>query len=432
MVIAAKPRNEEERLEALYSYDILNTPPDLAFDRIMQLAVQLCGTQYGVISLIDKEQLLFKAKRGIGVWASQRDLSFCSHAILQPTKPLLVTDAKKDVRFHDNPFVEGEPHVRSYLGCPLVNSEGYALGVICVFDSQPKEMSEEQVAALEALAAQVVTELELRKKIKGLQQAVQIIDKQNEALDRINETRAKLMSIVSHDVRNALSGLKSVITLFHEGDFSVEETVALVHQSEEEVDVSIEVLENLLKWSSSQLNSEGLHLQDINPHALAEEILTNSREALLGKNNVALNAIAPDFFIQADKEVLRFVFRNLVGNANKFCEGGDIKLQCETTEEGYTFSVSDTGMGMDEDRLARLFQYRPHTPQLGTRGEKGAGIGLQLCQDLLKKHAGNIKVKSKKGMGTTFSFFLPKDIHQVQSVSSANKSSVQNQHTRVA
>lgn len=144
---AERPVDESARLEALRGYGILDTPPEALYEEIAKLAAHVCGVPVSAISLIDEDRQWFKAIFGMDAEESPRDDAFCAHTILEDDV-MVVEDATTDRRFADNPFVLSDPRIRFYAGAPLVTSEGHALGALCVIDTQPRQLSPEQVDAL--------------------------------------------------------------------------------------------------------------------------------------------------------------------------------------------------------------------------------------------------------------------------------------------
>ena len=168
MIAPKIPANEQERLQALYDYDVLDTLPEKDFDYLTQIAAQICDTPISLITLIDASRQWFKSNHGISVRETERQYSFCAHAINSPQKIMEVHDARLDERFADNPFVTGETNAVFYAGVPLVTESGFALGTLCIIDHKPRSLKEEQLDALRALSSQVVKLLELRLKNKEL------------------------------------------------------------------------------------------------------------------------------------------------------------------------------------------------------------------------------------------------------------------------
>lgn len=168
-MIAPHPENEPERVEALRRYEILDTEPEAPFDDLVHLAAQVCQVPIALISLIDPLRQWFKAKTGVGVCQTSRDIAFCAHAILQ-RDIFEVPDALGDDRFATNPLVTGDPHIRFYAGVPLIDRDGYALGTLCLIDRVPRRLSWQQKQALTVLGRQVVAQLELRLRNRQLTQ----------------------------------------------------------------------------------------------------------------------------------------------------------------------------------------------------------------------------------------------------------------------
>jgi len=161
--------DESSRLAALRFYEILDTPPEPAFDRLAKLAAQICGAPSAAITFIDHERPFYKSKVGFTDGDASGSLGFC-HQAIRHTDLFIVPDATQDERFASNQMVTGAAQVRFYAGVPLMTTEGHALGTLCVLDRIPRQLTKEQGDALLMLASEVVTELELRRTRKRLEE----------------------------------------------------------------------------------------------------------------------------------------------------------------------------------------------------------------------------------------------------------------------
>ncbi len=171
---APVPENEQERLEALKSYDILDTLPEKDLDAITRLASRICGTPIAFISLIDEHRQWFKSKIGFTVHESPRELSFCQHTIMQDDL-YEVSNALEHELFLRHPGMESKTGARYYAGAPLIDPDGFHLGSLCVVDNKPKKLSEEQKDSLLILANEVMAQLMLRKHNKELEQSKKVL-----------------------------------------------------------------------------------------------------------------------------------------------------------------------------------------------------------------------------------------------------------------
>jgi len=183
--------NEARRLKVLWQYDVLDTVPEEVFDDLTELAARICEAPIALISLIDEDRQWFKAKVGVTLNETSRDISFCAHAIKQ-TDLFIIPDATLDARFANNPLVTSDPKIRFYAGAPLITPDGYALGTLCVIDKVPREMREEQKHALRVLARHVMTQLELRRHAKELHEVSEAKDATSDELAKVKAENAKL------------------------------------------------------------------------------------------------------------------------------------------------------------------------------------------------------------------------------------------------
>ncbi|WP_417803717.1 sensor domain-containing diguanylate cyclase [Thalassospira lucentensis] len=169
------PSNEVERQKSLEAMSVLSTPRDPELDRITRLAERLFGSDIVAISLLDNDRQFFKSRVNLSVSETSRDISFCGHAVMYDA-PLVVPNALEDERFYDNPLVTGGPEIRSYLGVPISNQQGYKLGTLCVIDGNQRNFTKEEIQTLQDLARWVETVLALRYTERSQQQLLKDLD----------------------------------------------------------------------------------------------------------------------------------------------------------------------------------------------------------------------------------------------------------------
>jgi adenylate cyclase len=163
MPAADLPPDEEARLEALRDLELLDTEAEAEFDELVRRAADATGAPVAVITLVDEARQWFKARVNLELESSDRDLSFCAHAILTPDDITVVPDTLEDERFADNLLVTEDPNIRFYAGAPIFTPDGYPIGTLCVIDAAPRGLSDEQAQALRELAGEVSRQIERRR-----------------------------------------------------------------------------------------------------------------------------------------------------------------------------------------------------------------------------------------------------------------------------
>ena len=156
-------KNEAQRLKLLKSFCILDSITDPDFENLTSIAAQICNTPIALITLLDENRQWFKSHHGINVSETPKDYSFCANAINHSDELLIIDDARKDERFHDNPFVTDDPNIVFYAGVVLKNEQNLPFGTLCVIHQKQHNLSEDQIKLLKALANQVVYLMENRK-----------------------------------------------------------------------------------------------------------------------------------------------------------------------------------------------------------------------------------------------------------------------------
>lgn len=389
MVAPSLPQNESSRLRDLFETELLDTPSETEFDDIVKLASQICNTPISLITLIDTDRQWFKAKVGVEIDETSREISFCGHAILQD-KLFEVRDTLNDKRFIDNPLVTSAPAIRFYAGFPLITESGNRLGTLCVIDNVPKELTEHQRFALEVLSRNVIKIIELKIK--------------NKHLNYIAETHKKMSSILAHDVRNPMTSIKSIIDYRRSGLFSELESEEMMDVALEQLSGTLHMVDEVVDWGQAQLRFYEVKKETVSLKEIVNNIFDH--EALQARiKNIELINATNDLNIFTDKQALTFILRNLVSNAGKFTENGSITVSAIKKKNNIHIYIKDTGTGMEAETAARLFS-NSSSSTTGTRNEKGNGLGLLLVNEYIAKLQGSISVESTPGEGTCFTIML--------------------------
>lgn len=175
MLVAPLPDQEQQRLEELRSYQLLDTGPSGAFDDITELVRDIADVPVAIISLVDQNRQWFKSCQGLDACETPRNVSFCAHTILQRS-PMVIEDAAADERFSDNPLVVNPPFIRFYAGFPLITRNGLAMGSLCAVDHQPRRLSEHQRGCLQRLARLTINQMELWRERRLLAASEQALE----------------------------------------------------------------------------------------------------------------------------------------------------------------------------------------------------------------------------------------------------------------
>lgn len=389
------PVNEAKRLNAVKSYNILDTLPEEDYDHITELVASICNIPIALITFLDEDRNFFKSHYGIPFNETSRDISFCGYTVLEDDI-LIVKDAREDKRFMDNPLVD-EQNAIFYAGVPLINPEGFKLGTICVFDHEPRELTKTQIKALKTMGKQVVNLLELRRQNYNLTKA------KEELLER-NEQLKSFASHVSHDLKSPLANIMSLSDLLRSENEAVlsEDSKEYIQYIEESAGILREYIDGILMhYKTDEL------LKSKKENVNLSEISENIEQLLISKEDDQL-IYSEELVEDINKSALSQILINLVDNALKYNDKAQriIKIGYESLTDYHRFSVSDNGIGIPKDKQEHIFEIFKTIKS--DFNKSSTGIGLSTVKNLVEKLNGNIFVCSEEGKGSTFSFTIAK------------------------
>jgi signal transduction histidine kinase len=403
MITAPLPSDEAGRIKELKYFQILDTVPEAAFDDFTKIASYICQTPIALITLVDESRQWFKSKVGLDVTETSRDMAFCSHAILQDDV-FVIPDSLKDERFYDNPLATQAPDIRFYAGAPLTTSSGHKIGTLCVIDDHPRNIDLKQTKILQALARQVVNQLELRlaKKVAS----------------ELAKTKASFLATMSHEIRTPLNGILGCAdilldTVKDKEHIKLTETITQCGHS------LLKLVNDILDFAKIESGKIELENEAFNLHQfLAEIVHLFSHEAKRKSLSLTVEygKNVPDW-IFGDFTRLRQILSNLISNAIKFTEKGFVTIEINESPEhstesaagkevGLTFSVKDSGIGINTAAQSKLFTSFSQADSSIEKKFGGTGLGLAISKALVELMKGRIWLNSTEGVGSTFNFTI--------------------------
>ncbi len=393
------PKNEQQRLKELYDYEVLDTISEVEYDSITKIAAQICQVPASLITFLDKDRQWFKSHLGIDINETPRAFSFCNYTIMEPDKVTVVPDLREDERFAANPLVTHQPNAVFYAGAPLVTPAGYVLGSICVLDSKVNNLSAEQLDALQGLAQQVVTRLELQKKINSLNIAQQELQSANKSLKNFAH-------LVSHDMKTPLANISMISRSFKKNyensfDENANDCLDLIDRSAKELLVFVDDI-----LAQSEMMNQGFEAgESVDSRAILEKVIN----LIAPPEDIEIRLTGKFPRVAMNKTSLQQVFQNLITNAIKYNDKqrGVIDISCLSNDGFHYFDVSDNGCGIAEQHLDIIFEQRQTLGVEDRYGNLGTGIGLATVQNILEANGGQVIVHSQQNIGSTFKISIP-------------------------
>jgi signal transduction histidine kinase len=396
---ALLPGNEADRLAALYELHVLDTAPETDFDDIVKIAATVCGVPMSLVSLVDIDRQWFKARIGTDLTETSRDLSFCSHAILG-REVLVVPDVRADPRFADNPTVGAHGGVRFYAGAPLITSDGFALGTLCVIDAEPRRLDAGQVQALRALARQVTSQLEMRRYASALANTTA-------RLQELERRKDDLAGLVDGPLRAPLRLMRSYLAdLGNTGHHDPELAELVGRATAAHVRGFSDLLDHLASMAEAGRGADSLHMRQIDLTRLTQRAVEAVRPIAATKKIWILNqAGGPSLPIIADPVRLEQVLMHLLFAAVKYTPaGGRVRVGTEI-ESGPTVRLDD--MDMPDGLRPELFPHLYYGAIAHPAALQGPDQGLAVAKQILDAHHATVALSDRPGDGTSLHVMFP-------------------------
>jgi len=408
-------KDEEYRIQTLRDLEILDTPPEERFDRITRLAQILFDVPIALVSLVDTNRQWFKSCAGLSVRETPRSLSFCSHAIYQQ-ELMTINDARLDERFSNNELVVGEPFIRFYAGRPIRAPNNQMLGTLCIIDSKPHDFSKADKSALNDLANWVESEFKnmtltnsLKETTRSLEQTRQELFKQNQNLEQqmhikteqlLRNERISVMgtmaSRIAHDLKNPLQVIQITSDLLRQDlEQHMNDKMKLRCSALQNSIVKMNrLIDDVLNYVRTSTLNKSLNLFSI--------LFKDSTANIIIPSTISVSLPKNDCQINCDAKKMEAVFSNLFLNAIQAVgDSGEIKIKLLDSDEKTIIVFEDSGSGISEDTLPRIFE------PLFTTKQSGTGLGLGICMAIIKQHHGSLDVKNNP---TTFTITLPQSL----------------------
>ncbi len=386
--------NEEERLSDLEELQLLESAPEQSFDNITNLAAYICKVPIAFISLVGRDKQWFKSKLGTHICETDREISFCAHAILRPGEIMEVEDARLDPRFEDNPLTKGDMPIIFYAGIPLHSAKGNPVGTLCVVDSKPKKLTKKQKIALLSLGKQVETLFELRRQ-NGI-----LIRTENKLNEKNNQLK-KFAGTVSHDMKMPLANMivtSDILKMKYADQFDQKGIEYLSYLKKSSFRLSDYINKLLNYYESDNLKQDQLEEFELNH--LLEEII----DLLNIDHDCEIHLPEKEITLHTNKGAVHQILLNLITNSLKYNDKDRpvITFNSSYNADFYNIQITDNGVGIAPDKQNEIFELFKTADTMDKNGKKGHGIGLSTVYNLVKNLGGQIHVNSTLGEGTSF------------------------------
>lgn len=385
---------EEERLAALDSYQILDSLPEKDYNDLVRLASYVCDAPISMVNLVAAERQWSKAVHGTDLTEIDRKDAFCPIAINSEDEIFIVHDTHLDERFKENPLVIKDPNLGFYAGVKLETEEGLPLGMFCVLDYEPRDLSDKQKDALRIIGKQVMNLLNLRRNNLSLERARKELENRNDELERF-------ASLAAHDLKSPLGQVTGLLHLFKDSYGADLDKEAL--EILDTVDLAANNLKELIDGLLDYARSDQM-LESKREWVAIEELKEDISKPFNLSNKGRIELISPLEEIYINKTAIQRILINLVSNAIKYNDKKSplVEVSLKKDDHSYQISVEDNGPGIAPEDRESIFQMFQILDNEDNEGNTGHGIGLAMVKKLTESMGGSIEVEDSQLGGVAF------------------------------
>lgn len=382
---------EEDRINALRRYDILDTPPDNTFDKLTKLAAKLMKVPVAIIALVDKDRVWFKSKFGLKALQMEREKPLC-HTVILTDNFYQIEDADIDLRTMDHKLVIDDFPIRFYAAYPLKTKDGYNLGAFCIIDRKPRSLNQEEQEILNDLRDIAVDQIELRltSKLSAAQHNY-------------------ILKTTAHDLKNPLTTIPVRADLIKLRKHDPEAVDNMCDQIKMASLNMVRIIDEVLQSGSMEAGEIRLLLVKLNIAQLVSSVVEMNRPLAERKGQHIYLDSDTDVFGYVDEGKLTEIVDNLITNAIKYSPlNTNIYIKVKNANDQVMIVVEDEGPGLTAGDKNGLFKRFTRLSAQPTAGEHSAGLGLSIVKILVEAHGGLIFAESEgKNKGTRFIVQLP-------------------------
>ena len=322
---------------------------------------------------------------------------YCEN-VIGTQKKLLIPDATKSKVWKDNnPDVD--INMISYIGFPVNWPDGEVFGTVCLLDDKENKYNDIYSELLNQVKLHIETDL--------AQLVIQQeLEEKNRVLEQMNDTKLRFLSLISHDIRGGIGTLDELLKFIIENleHYDKQKIKTILKKLSESAGYSYQMLDNLLNWSKNDLIGLYPDKTEYDVIGQIESLLQYFNQSVLMKNiKIETYYTKEKVLIYADVNMMKVCLRNILSNAVKYTNnGGSVSIHVNDYNNHQTIEIEDTGVGMDQQLVKKLFSYNDGYSKQGTDGEESSGIGLMITKEFLDKNGAKVEVNSVPGHGTRF------------------------------